>query len=64
MANRQPRYVAPALRRETVISKFGGGMTVRDIAEELGITTQAVYRHLHLAGIRLSTPAGQREASA
>jgi predicted transcriptional regulator len=53
ISDRENRYVAPALRRQEVLRLHAEGQKVREIAEAMEITTQAVYWHLAQAGIRL-----------
>jgi len=39
---------------DMIVARVASGMTVRDVAEEYGITEKDVYNALHYAAIRLS----------
>jgi uncharacterized protein (DUF433 family) len=39
---------------DAIVARVASGMSVKDVAEEYGITEKDVYNSLHYAAIRLS----------
>ncbi|MBK6648122.1 MAG: DUF433 domain-containing protein [Anaerolineales bacterium] len=39
---------------DTIVARVASGMSIKDIAEEYGITERDIYNALHYAAIRLS----------
>jgi len=53
------RFGKPVIRGtrvpvDTLVARVASGMTVKDIAQEYGITEQDVYNALHYAALRLA----------
>lgn len=45
-------YINMSPTREKVVDLLDQGFTVREIANALGISTQAVYKHIKAEGIK------------